>query len=67
MMYKTETGVRSYSLAGELGVEARGHLQHGQVLGGDAAVLPRHVRVQRVAGLRNGTAEDATVENHGIL
>ena len=55
-------------LGGEVGVEGRGHGDHGQVLGGDAAVLARHVRVEAVAGLGHGAAEDAPVAGaDGVL
>ena len=46
---------------GEFGVEGRGHGDDGEVLGGDAPVLARHVRVQRVPRLRHRAAEDAAV------
>lgn len=40
----------------QIRIEGAGHRQDGQIFGGDAAVLARHVRMQRVARLGNGAA-----------
>jgi hypothetical protein len=53
---------------GELRVEGARHRQHRQVLGADAPVLARHVRVQGVPRLGHRTAEDAAVARaDGVL
>ena len=55
-------------LGRELRIEGTGHGQHGQVLGADAPVLARHVRVQRVARLGDGAAQHAPVARaDGVL
>lgn len=49
-------------------IEGTRHGQDRQVLGGDSAVLTGHVRVQRVPGLGNGSAQDASIAGtHGVL
>lgn len=53
---------------GQLRVEGTRHRQDRQVLGADAPVLARHVRVQAVAGLGDGAAEDAPIARaDGVL
>lgn len=53
---------------GEIRIEGAGHRQHGQVLGRDATVLARHVRVERVPRLGHGTAQHAPVAGtDGVL
>lgn len=42
-------------------IERGGHGDDGQVLGADASVLSRHVRVQRIARLGHRPAQDAAI------
>lgn len=52
----------------EFWIEVRGHRLHGQVFGADAAVLARHVRMQRVSGLGHRAAQHAPVPGaNGVL
>lgn len=46
-------GIHGNSPRGQVGVEGGGHGEDGEVLCRDPAVLPRHVRVERVARLRS--------------
>ena len=53
---------------GEYGVEGRRHGYDGQVFGADTAVLPRHVRMERISRFGNGAAQHATVaRTHGVF
>lgn len=53
---------------GKIGVEGAGHGEYWQVLGGDSTMLSRHVRVQRVAGLGDRAAKNASVPRaDGVL
>ena len=55
-------------LAGQLGVEGCRHGEDGEVLGGDTAVLARHVRVEAVATLGHSPAQHAPVARaDGVL
>ena len=55
-------------LAGQVGVEGSRHGEDREVLGGDPAVLARHVRVETVTTLGHRPAEDAPVARaDGVL